>query len=227
MLAGRHFVSGFIMLGIGASAQAAFNIPTATGPFAPSFRGDSAATYFGWSSGTFDGTPDNELIDSPPPTLPVGGPFPPGVNLVQNHGDDILSSTNNIYTGGFTLDLTITAPTAGTPSTGFTTLIVQGKTAFGAFGSLPVFAPVEGVSPSFVVGLNATAADQFFVKYEVPGNAATYDINVTGGQALSINTLTVDTYWSANGYAPDLAVVPEPASLAALSLMAVARRRRS
>lgn len=195
------------------TSASVFSIPAGTGLFTPSFRGQANTTFFGWGPGSFDGTTDNELIDSPPTTL--GGAA--GANLVQNHTLDILASSNNIYTGGNTLDITITAPADGVVGTGFTTLIVQGKTAFGPFGSDPVFDLVEGVLADVVVATNAANAGQFFAKYQIPGNVAAYDIRITGGTFLSLNTLIVDTLWSPNGYAPDIAVVPEPATLGLLA----------
>lgn len=223
-MATKCIVSSVVLFSLASAASAAtFSIPAANGILTPTFRNQPNTTYFGWGSGSFDGATDNELIDSPATTL--GGAA--GAKLVQNHALDILSSTNNIYTGGNTLDLTITSPTAGTVGTGFTTLILQGKAAFGAFGTDPVFPSVNGVAPSAVVGTNATGAGQFWAKYELPGNAATYDVQLTGGVALSINTLTVDTLWSATGYSADVAVVPEPSLLGAVAgaCLLVSRRR--
>jgi hypothetical protein len=231
LIARSSFItSAVIAIAVSAStASAVVSIPALTGPGAPSFRGAADTTWFGWSTGTFDGTPDNNLLDDPAVTV---GTTTSGVGLVQNGGaaGSMISSSNNIYTSGAPLDITITAPTAGTVGTGFTTIIVQGRTAFGPFGSDLTFGTVGGDAAEVVVGTNAAAAGQFFAKYEVPGNAASYAINITGGFNNSFNNLQVDTLWSSTGYATDFAVTPEPATLAAIGSIGVGaliRRRRN
>jgi hypothetical protein len=218
------------------SAQAAFVISASPGPFVPSFRDPAGmdagnTTWFGWGSGSFDGSTDNELIDNPLPTLGTGGL---NGTLAQVGALDILSSSNNIYVGTAQPEaLLLGVPTNGTVGTGFTTLIIQGRTAFGAYNTdmLPSFGAINGILPTGVTGVNSTTAGQFFVKYELPGNAASYSIpiNLPGGNGISINQLVVDTQWSANGFAADLALVPEPTGAALLLLagLSLGRRRRS
>jgi hypothetical protein len=217
-------VSSFPVAG---NASAVINIPAITGPASPSYRGATNTTWFGWSSGTFDGSTDDGRLDNPAPTL---GTTTAGVGLVQTDpAATIVSSSNNIYSGfGFPLAFSISAPTDGNVGAGFTTIIVQGRAAFGAFGDAFSFGNVGGDAAELVVGINAAAAGQFFAKYEIPGNAASYLIPVTGGSAVSINNLQVDTYWSSTGYAPDFAVTPEPSTLAAIagSVGLVGRPRR-
>ena len=216
--------------------------------FAPSFRDLTNAdlgnsTYYGWGPQTFDGTTNNELIDNPAPSLGLGGL---NGTLGQLGTADILASSNNIFifTPGRTETLTMQIPTNGTPGLdGFTTIIIQGMTAGTGAGLLtyvPIFAPINGISPTFVSGLNSQGFGQWFAKYEIPGNAAVYNLTATvsnlastpeEGQstALSIATLTFDTQYSTIGYAPDTAqAVPEPASIGLLGLggLALVRRRR-
>lgn len=204
-------------------ASAQFVINNGTGAFAPSFRGSASTTWFGWGSGSFDGASNNELIDNPATTI---GTAPGGVSLTQSPGYDILSSGNNIYTGtGFMVtdtDLLVSVPTVGTVGAGFTTIIVQGKTAFGAFGAEPLFGLVGGSSATYASGFNLAGAGQFWAKYEIAGNQSIYNLAITltanTPGPISIAELQFDTYWSATSFAPDTAVVPEPSTLALVGL---------
>lgn len=208
------------LVGIAAAnlASAQFTLNTATGLFDPSFRGQANTTWFGWGPGSFDGATPNELIDNPAPTL---GTTTAGVSFTQSTPADILSSTDNIYSGfaGQT-DLLLAIPTSGTAGSGFTTLIIQGRALFGGFGTAPLFNDILGVSPTFVVGNNALGTGQFWAKYEIAGNVSSYNLTVTLAAAshTSIGEIEVDTIWSATGFAPDTTVVPEPTTLALVGL---------
>lgn len=222
-----------LVLGISATASvvsaAPFVIAGSPGVFTPSFRGAANTTYFGWGSGSFDASVDNELIDNPPTT--VGGAA--GAALNQVGTTDVLSSSNNIYASSGNLSLEITTPTLGTPGTGFTTLIVQGRTAFGGFpggANNPVLGAINGVLPTTVIGTNGANAGQVWSKYELSGNQASYVIPLTGGANVSLNTLIVDAQWSSVGFAADSAIAPEPATISALGAAGCAllgRRRRA
>lgn len=202
--------------------SAQFVINSSPGLFDPSFRGQANTTWFGWGPGSFDGLTNDELIDNPAPTI---GTTTAGVSLTQSTAFDILSSGNNIYTGtaGAT-DLLLNLPTSGTTGSGFTTLIIQGRTAFGSYAPAPVFNDIGGVGAAFAQVNNANGAGQFWAKYEITGNQSDYNLAVTliAGSFTSIAELEVDTYWSATGFAPDTAVVPEPGMLALLALGSLA-----
>lgn len=227
-----------IAISVSASANAApFVIAEGTGPFVPSFRGSgSNTTYFGWESGTWDGNPDPgpDTVNGVPSINP--GSLA-GTLLVQNSGDDIVSSSNNLYPGGF--DLTLTIPTGGPgDSTGMTTIIVQGNglqlgIQMGVFG----FGPIAGVNPTYAVGLNAEAEAQWWAKWEIPGGESSYSVDISDFDPLdigvsSVTDMIVDTYWSLSGFAGDTAVVPEPGAMATFAIGAVGlisrgiRRRR-
>ncbi len=211
---------------LAANARAVtFDVSTATGLFAPSFRGSSNTTYLGWD--TFDdpnfaGFANDVVINDNTPD--VGTYAGSAALIVGNTANDHISSGGNIYTGETTLDETITAPTSGAVGTGFTTLIVQGITAFGPFGGpTPIaFSSINGVSPTVVVGDDAVGSAQFWAKYEIPGNAATYSFTMTSVDTHeSIGLLTVDSSWSANGFSSDIAVAPEPSALVLSALGAL------
>lgn len=229
------------------AAHAEFNISTGVGPFAPSFRdlgnlNANFTTHWGWGPGAFDGPTNNENIDLPPVTLGIGG-----VDGTLSQGTDlrdIVSSGNSIYTFTFTsagnpMNLQFGVPTNGTPGSGFTTIILQGMTMnFGSDTTFPddsfIFPDVAGISPAVVIGQNNAAPfklGQFWAKYEIPGNAANYNIDLSlAANHVSISRLEVDTQWSATGYAPDTAVVPEPSAAlltVAGSAALILRRRRS
>jgi hypothetical protein len=226
-------------------AKAQFNISTGVNTFTPSFRDlantdANSTSYWGWGSGSFDGATNNELIDFPVVSLGAGG----SDGTLSQGADlrDILSSGNNIYTFTFTnsgnpLTLNLGVPTNGTVGTGFTTIILQGMTAnFGTDTTFPVsaftFPQVGGVSPTVAIGQNNASPfklGQFWAKYEIPGNAASYSIGLgLAAEHISISKLVVDTQWSATGFAPDTAVVPEPTSvlLTIIGTSALMLRRR-
>lgn len=214
-------------------------ISEATGLFQTSVRADSYANWFGWSSGTFFGSPvplsSSRILNNPAPTLGNIG-LAQGVGFYQNDRTStpftlIGSSSGNIYTGnnygqGKQAYATLLVPTLGTPDSGYTTLILQGKTmtADGVYSTAqtlaqnyPLFS-LNGITPfayDFVIGPNAANQAQWWAKFEIAGNSASYQIDVVfpggaGTTPISISEMTVDSYWSSSLYAPDTAVVPEP-----------------
>ncbi|HMP84934.1 MAG TPA: hypothetical protein PKA41_19760, partial [Verrucomicrobiota bacterium] len=104
------------LLAVAATANAQFGINGSSGLFDPSFRGAANTTWFGWGYGSFEGAVNNELIDNPATTI---GTAPLGVSFTQNPGNDILSSSENIYTGAAgATDLLFALPTSGTAGSG-------------------------------------------------------------------------------------------------------------
>ena len=196
------------------TASAQFVINSSTGLFDPAFRGQANTTWFGWGPGRFEGTTQNELIDNPAPNI---GTTINGISFTQNPGNDILASSDNIYSGAAAAtDLLLAIPTSGNVGSGFTTIIIQGRTAFGGYDIAPSFQPISGINPLFAVGPNANGAGQFWAKYELPGNLESYDltVNLPTGSFISIAELEFDTQWSATSFAADVAVVPEPGTMA-------------
>lgn len=232
------------LVAMSATVVRAESINFATGPIAPSFRGAANTTYFGWGNGSWDGNPPLNVGDPDPTPDVINGT--PSINpgalagplLTQNNANDIVSSSNNVYTNPANVNLTLTIPTVGTIGTGFTTIIVQGNglSGFGGITNLFAFGNIDGIAPTYVTGINADGQEaQFWAKWEIPGNAASYAVNVTGSPVgagvLSISDMTVDSLWSATGFAPDsVAAVPEPTSFAlvgaALTAATVLVRRR-
>lgn len=230
------------------SASAAFVVTTSNGIFTPSFRGGSNTTYFGWSNGTWDGNPP--LVDGDPDITPDVINGTPSINpasgglLTQAVAGDIVSGSDNIYTsvtGASSLGLQLLIPTSGTPGAGgFTTIIAQGfglsGTLFGFSGALDGFGfgAINGIQPEYVIGRNAAGRGQWWAKWELPGNAASYTVDLfgaegsPGGSVLSVTDMQVDSWFSESGFAPDIAVVPEPSALllSFAGLALVARRRR-
>lgn len=228
------------------AADAQLVIGDSPGLSVPSFRDTLSpfdgnnTTWFGWGLGSFDGANDNEIVDLSVASVGAGGLDgtlfqsdwqKPGVPGSEGGPVDIVAGSNNIYTLFSTPTLELTVPTNGTVGLdGFTTIILQGRAASGGFGAFPVFSAIGGIVPTVVFGTNAAQQGQFWVKYELPGNAASYDIDITFGNHTSIGEISVDTQWSTASYAPDTAV-PEPTSamlvLAGIVPLALRRRRKS
>ncbi|WP_367874542.1 PEP-CTERM sorting domain-containing protein [Luteolibacter sp. Populi] len=234
----------------GSSASAAYVINDGTGLFAPSFRGTGNTTHFGWESGTWDGNPPPAVGEPDPspdiingiPSINPGG-LPATSYLTQGSSVDIVSGSNNIYSDVGTISaagLQLVIPTSGTIGlNGFTTIIIQGSglsgTMFGFDGALDGFGfgTINGVEAEYVIARNAAGSGQWWAKWSLAGNAASYTVDVfgqegsPGGSVLSVTNMQIDTLFSQTGFALDSAV-PEPSSLL-LSLLGVGmliRRRR-
>jgi hypothetical protein len=241
-----------LLAGVTAASAATHKpITEATGLFAPDFRGNANTTYFAWTYGNWDGN-----VDTPPPNVDVingtpniGSGF--GTLLTQATPADIVSGSNNIYSDVPAINsvgLSLSIPTSGNVGTGFTTIVIQGTGLNGSMFGLDSgidtfgFATINGIAPTYIFNDNALIATQFWAKWELPGNAASYTVNIVGFDInttpgddfvfpISVTDLSVDTLWSESGYSPDTALVPEPSSglmlLSGTALLGMLRRRRS
>ena len=233
------------------SASAAFVVYEGTGLFAPSFRNGPQSTYFGWASGTWDGNPppaagepdpSPDIINGTPSINP--GNLPGSAFITQGTSIDLVSGSNNLYSSVGVINgagLQLHIPTSGTVgSDGFTTIIIQGSglsgALFGFAGALDGFGfgEINGIEADYLITRNASGTAQWWAKWELPGNQASYTVDIfgqegsTGGSVLSVTDLQVDTLFSTSGYALDTAIVPEPSGLL-LSLLGaglIIRRRR-
>jgi hypothetical protein len=231
----------------GNSANAAFVIAETTGLFTPSFRGEANSTYFGWANGTWDGNADAVAPDPPIPDIINGTPSinpASGGQLTQAVAADIISGSNNVYSSVSQIDslgLQLTIPTSGVVgSAGYTTIIIQGFGLNGAmFGASALdgfgFGTIDGIMPEYLIAGNAASKGQWWAKWVLPGNAASYTVDLFGAQVgdsplvVSVTDMTVDTWFSEDSFSPDFAVVPEPSALL-LSFAGVGfalRRRRN
>ncbi len=207
------------------SFAATIDISTSFGTAAPTTRGGANATWVGWDTWD-DGGAGNSVINDNTPDIGTGS----GV-WATNNNEDHISGSLNFYSGSGAVNETISFNTDGVPGSGFTTILLQGATLFGNFGTTIGFGDIAGVSPSVTQAVNATGAGQVFARYEIPGNAEQYSVNLATGpfSFVSFGNFEVDTYWSETGFSPDGAVVPEPSSglliLSATGLLALRRRR--
>lgn len=208
--------------------------------------GDDALDDFGFDGSATPGPPLNlqndERIYNPPVIVGAGG-LDGSLNQIEDI--DILATSNNILAGDVAnipvegrLRLEI-ATNGVVGSDGFTTIIIQGIGSVTGSGTnaFPVMGTINGISADYVFGVNAvspTARIQWWAKYQLPGNQASYTLDILlpaipGANPVSIRELVVDTQFSATGYAQDLAVVPEPSSWIAFvggaGLLGLVRRR--
>lgn len=229
----------------GSSANAAFVIADASNLFTPSFRGEANSSYFGWAYGTWDGNEDAIAPDPPIADTLNGTPsINPGSGglLTQAVAADIISGSNNVYSSVGqvnSLGLQLAIPTSGVVgSTGYTTIIIQGfglngamfeASALDGFG----FGAINGIMPEYLIAGNAANKGQWWAKWVLPGNEASYTVDIVGAQVgasplvVSVTDMSVDTWFSEDSFAPDLAIVPEPSALLlSFAGMGLALRRR-
>ena len=189
-----------LVLGTGAvfSSQAAdFTLRTSPSVVAPSTRGATTSTWFGWDSFGAISTP----IDD---TTPDIGTTSSGVRFRSLIAADHTSSTGNYYSFSNTPDEEVTVVTNGTPgSTGKTTVIMQLVTLFGGFPAPWVLGEINGVAPVAVTqGWNRAGRGQIWVMWELPGNEPTYTFRLRGTEGASMygfDRIEIDTFYDPLG----------------------------
>ncbi|MEM7387143.1 MAG: hypothetical protein AAF514_19565 [Verrucomicrobiota bacterium] len=182
-----------------------FVIPSATDILEPSTRGSAFASHVGWDSFDDDGAGDMIINDFTPD---IG--FGVGALLTLN-GEDHISGSGNYYSGGGSVSEQVAFDTNGVAGSGFTSVIAQGITLFGPFGSQLSFSEINGVSPDVIQLTNAAGKGQFWAKWDLPGNESSYQFEISGGSSTSFDKLVVDSSWSSSGFSSDLAI-PEPSA---------------
>lgn len=229
----KRLILILILLTANLSYGQIYNISNATQLFVPSYRGQPNTTYFEWADGDFYGFPvppsSSRILNNTPPSLGI-------TNNVQFYQNDrfsaspviIGSSAGNIYTGfganGKQAFASIVVPTLPGLSLGNTTLFIQGKTVpEGGFApadqlilNYPRFT-LNGVSPTFEIGINENREGQWYAQFVVASSNSTFTINVEfpGGAntyPISIANLSVDSLWEP---------VPEPSTYALLTFCLV------
>ncbi|MES2736667.1 MAG: Ig domain-containing protein [Verrucomicrobiota bacterium] len=218
----KYLLSRVATLCLGCSAlsslAADFTIDQIPGHVVPSTRGTLTTTHFGWDNFE-DPAPGTFLNDSTPDI----GTTSVGVKFETTNGQlHRAPSTGNFYSGSDTVTALIaekvTVATNGTVgSSGFTTILVQLSAASGNFISRWTFGPISGVNPTVIHGVNSAKQGQVWVKWVIPGNAASYEFTIGGvahamfGNAhMSFNKIEVDTYYGAEAQ-PDTVIATTPA----------------
>lgn len=205
-----------------------FDIATATGLHAPSFRGAANSTWVGWNTfgdgpGDATGAVAERIDDATPDIGTHAGRF------TTTNGEDHRSSSTNYYAGEGAVGEDLSFETAG-GSDGFTTVIVQANTLFGEFPSPIQLGPLAGLAPVQVLAApngapGPAGGGQLFAKYEIPGpltSPATLSIFSGPSSFVSFDKVVIDTLWSPDGYAAVSAIAtPEPSAIV-ISAMAVA-----
>jgi hypothetical protein len=197
----------------------------------PSSRGNVQTTHFGWEAFNDVGNRNMGVSVIDDSTPDIGYTTTAGARFRTTNGEGHVLSSGNLYFLSGTLAEQITVPTNGTVGSGFTTVILQIASATGSpVGGDGGFAgditlTIAGAPPtSQIVGSNSAGAAQLWAKWEVPGNAATYDIVVAGppSQAhFSFDRVVVDTFWNATSYLGD-SMAAEPPAISTASPLAVA-----
>ncbi|MES2595807.1 MAG: putative Ig domain-containing protein [Verrucomicrobiota bacterium] len=197
----------------------------------PSTRGNVRTTHFGWETFNDIGnrTFMTSVIDDSTPD--IGYTTTAGARFRTTNGQG--HTNGNLYFIGGTLAEEITVPTTGTvhATNGYTSIILQIASApappiEGANSSFAdtITATIDGVPPTSVVqGVNSTATGQYWAKWNIPGNKATYTILISGpsGQAhYSFDRVTVDTAFSATAFQGD-SMAELPVSISSTSPLAV------
>ncbi|GEP41834.1 beta strand repeat-containing protein [Brevifollis gellanilyticus] len=201
------------------------------GVIKPSTRGNVRTTHFGWETFNDIGnrTFMTSVIDDSTPD--VGYTTTAGARFRTTNGQG--HTNGNLYFIGGTLAEEITVPTTGTvhATNGFTSIILQISSAAAppiegansAFADV-ITATIDGVPPTSVVqGVNSTSTGQYWAKWNIPGNKATYTIVISGpsGQAhYSFDRVTVDTAFSATAFQGD-SMAELPVSISSTSPLAV------
>lgn len=236
-------LTSLLALAVPQAEAVVFNISENTSGmlFTPTFRDTTGGnanntTWFGWESGDFAGNLHSSglyrVLDGAATT--VGSGLLKG-SLSQQNGYNILSGSNNIYpsTSKFPAGVTSETVNINIPinvslaniGTGYTTIIIQGNTTDGPYGSNPPqFLSLDypgNVEMTYVLGTNqrpisgGIGKGQFWMKYEIEGSASSFTVSFIAGLSGSIAGLTVDTIWSPTQIATDTAIatVPEPSAI--------------
>ncbi|SKA99394.1 Putative Ig domain-containing protein [Prosthecobacter debontii] len=186
-----------------------------SGILAPSGRGTSGTTYFGWD--TFGVTGPATVINDNTPDI---GSDSMGLARFQTKNEEIhqFSGGGNLYLLSFdpkvdlTLDEQITVPTNGVVGEeGYTTIILQIASASSGMGGSDFaneiyIGSINDIEPTIVVQGPSASTAQLWAKWEIPGNQATYSIDIKGvpnQQHYSFDKVVVDTKYSRYGYVGD------------------------
>jgi hypothetical protein len=197
----------------------------------PSTRRSLNTTWFGWENlnNITNRTSPAVINDSTPD---IGYTTTAGANFQTTNGETHVLSSGNLYffSAGMTLAEQITVPTNGTVGSGFTTIILQLVSASGSPTGSNGFSDVinltiGGNAPTFVAqSTNSAGLGQLWAKWQIPGNAASYNIIISGPpnvQHYSFDKIVVDTHWSATSYMGDSMAV-DPPSITTTSPLAAA-----
>lgn len=147
------------------------------------------------------------------------------------------SSSGNYYSGFNTFDFmndTITGQTRGTTGTGFSTVVLQIRSAVGNLNP-DLLASITGSSTFSLVKelyeVTGTNEGIYWFEWTAAGGGLNYAINMTSDYAhVGVDSFSVDSYWTAGSSAVTSGVTaaPEPTRglLMLLAMGAVVLRRR-
>ncbi len=192
---------------------------------APTTRGSLRTTHFGWDVFEDPATYSSTVLADETPDL-VSATTPEGVKFESLHANLNRASSGNYYSGSSSANAVInekvTVATNGTPGVDGKTTIIAQLVGTGMFPSTWTFGEINGVTPEVVAGGNAAGRGQVWVKWEIEGNAPTYEFTLSSvshpsfGQAhMSFDKIEIDTWYAPDGAShPDSMILFEPPAIA-------------
>jgi hypothetical protein len=203
----KHLITRVLALCMGLSATSSyaanFVLKFEATNIAPSTRGQSNTTYFGWDKFDIPAAGTDQWLDDSTPDMFLEGQPVTGARFLTTNQQKHWASSQNFYAGATPTAAVaerVTVPTNGTPGeTGTTTIIAQLVSGSGNFASTWTFSPIEGQTPVVLHAMNGDNKGQVWVKWVVPGNKATYDftIGAVSSTHMGFDKIEVDTSWSA------------------------------
>ena len=189
----------------------------------PTTRGMPKTTHFGWDAFEDPATyavPATPLNDNTPDI--TSATTPAGVRFESLHGNKARVSSGNYYSGFVpataVVNERVTVVTNGVVGGAGRTTIIAQLVGTGPFPHAWTFSDINGVTPTVVAGVNGANRGQVWVRWELPGNEASYQFTIgsTPGQAhMSFDRIEIDTWFSdAGGSHPDSMILAEPVAIA-------------
>jgi hypothetical protein len=180
---------------------------------APSQRGEPGSTWSGWASFNEPEERDQPIDDATPD---IGFTLEGAAFRTTNAEDHVLDTGEFFFASG-SLAEEITIPSDGVVGPdGFTTVILQiaATPQSGPFPGVIFVGTIDGVTPEVVQGLNSLGDGQLWAKWKLPGNKASYVVELVGAPnqaGFRFGLVMVETFFSETAHLPDSMSLTAPA----------------